>query len=50
MIGTLRNISGANQELFIYGAMAAFGILMMGLAIGNASSSKNKNHAQIEML
>ena len=50
MIGSFRNLIGANHELFIYGAMAAFGILMMGLAIGNASSSKNKNHAQIETL
>jgi signal transduction histidine kinase len=50
-IDSLRTLMiGTNQELFVYGAIAGFGILMMGLAIGNASSSKGKNEAQLELL
>jgi signal transduction histidine kinase len=40
-----------NKELIIYGMIAAFGVLMMGLAIGNASStSKSKAAAQLTLL
>src|SRR6185436_20834958 len=36
---------------FVYGAIAAFGILMMGLAIGSASSNaKSKTNAQLTLL
>ena len=49
-IDSVRSLVGNNQELFAYGAIAGFGILMMGLAIGNASSSKTKNEAQLELL
>ena len=41
----------ANKELIIYGMIASFGVLMMGLAIGNASStSKSKAAAQLALL
>ena len=46
----LRNGLGSNAELLIYGAIAGFGILMMGLAIGSASSSRSKTDAQLELL
>lgn len=47
----LTDLLGDNKELFVYGAIAAFGILMMGLAIGSASSSaKNKTDAQLALL
>ena len=49
-VDSLRTLIDTNQELFVYGAIAGFGILMMGLAIGNASSSKGKNEAQLELL
>jgi signal transduction histidine kinase len=40
-----------NKELIIYGAIASFGVLMMGLAIGTASSaSKKKTDEQFELL
>jgi len=39
-----------NKELLVYGAVAGFGILMMGLAIGSASSSRSKTDAQLELL
>src|SRR6185436_9666319 len=40
-----------NKEFLIYGGIASFGILMMGLAIGSASSSPNKvADAQLELL
>ena len=40
-----------NKEFLIYGGIASFGILMMGLAIGSASSSPNKGtDAQLELL
>lgn len=49
--GSATDFLGANKELIIYGAITSFGILMMGLAIGNASSnSKNKTHAQLALL
>src|SRR5262245_3325096 len=45
------NTLGSNKELMIYAAIASFGVLMMGLAIGNASSSaKKKTDAQLEIL
>ncbi|MGH7927446.1 MAG: sensor histidine kinase, partial [Candidatus Binatia bacterium] len=46
----MRNALGNHKELFIYGAIAGFGILMMGLAIGSASSSRSKTDAQLELL
>ena len=40
-----------NKEFLIYGGIASFGILMMGLAIGSASSNpKSKTEAQLERL
>ena len=39
-----------NKELLAYGAIAGFGILMMGLAIGSASSSRSKTEAQLDLL
>ena len=47
---TLKNVLGSEAELLIYGAIAGFGILMMGLAIGSASSSKGKTDAKLELL
>jgi signal transduction histidine kinase len=38
----------ANKDLIVYGAIASFGILMMGLAIGSASSS-SKNSASEQL-
>jgi len=50
-IDSLTNAFGSNKELMVYGAIASFGVLMMGLAIGNASSnSKKKTDAQFELL
>jgi signal transduction histidine kinase len=40
-----------NKEFLIYGGIASFGILMMGLAIGGASANpKSKTEAQLELL
>jgi len=36
----------AHKDLIIYGAIASFGILMMGLAIGSASSGSKTNNAE----
>jgi signal transduction histidine kinase len=48
---SLTRLIGANKELIIYGAIASFGILMMGLAIGSASSnSKSNADAQLTLL
>ena len=48
---TLTELLGTNKELFVYGAIAAFGNLMMGLAIGSASSNaKSKTNAQLTLL
>jgi signal transduction histidine kinase len=49
-IDSLYAVISSNRELFIYGAIAGFGILMMGLAIGNASSVRSKTDAQVELL
>lgn len=49
-IDSLRNSIENNKELFFYGAIAGFGILMMGLAIGSASSSRSRTNAQLELL
>jgi signal transduction histidine kinase len=49
-LDSLRDSIAKNKELFVYGAIAGFGILMMGLAIGSASSSKSKTDAQLEFL
>jgi signal transduction histidine kinase len=48
---SLARALGDNKELIVYGAIASFGVLMMGLAIGNASSSsKRKTDEQLELL
>ena len=47
---SLRALIEKNKELVVYGAIAGFGILMMGLAIGSASSSKSKTDIQLELL
>jgi len=47
-IDALGNALRENIELIVYGGIAGFGILMIGLAIGNASSSRNKTEAQLE--
>jgi signal transduction histidine kinase len=47
---SLRALIEKNRELVVYGAIAGFGILMMGLAIGSASSSKSKTDIQLELL
>jgi signal transduction histidine kinase len=47
---SLRDSFEKNRELFIYGGIAGFGILIMGLAIGSASSSRSKTDAQLELL
>jgi signal transduction histidine kinase len=47
---TILDLVGKNKEFFVYGAIAGFGILMMGLAIGNASSSRSKTDAELEHL
>ncbi len=40
-----------NQQVVVYGGIASIGILMMGIAIGSASSTpKSKNDAQLEVL
>ncbi len=50
-LDSLMGALGTNKELIIYGAIASFGILMIGLAIGNASSaSKKKTDAEFELL
>jgi signal transduction histidine kinase len=49
-LNSLQILVGNNRELFIYGAIAGFGILMMGLAIGNASHSRSKTDAQVQQL
>jgi signal transduction histidine kinase len=47
----LAALLAANRELIVYGGIASFGILMVGLAIGNISStSKNKTAEQLELL
>ena len=46
----LRGLIEKNKELFVYGAIAGFGILMMGLAIGSASTSRSKADAQLQLL
>jgi signal transduction histidine kinase len=41
----------ANKELTLYGGVALFGILIMGLAIGSASSKpRNKTESVVELL
>ena len=40
-----------NQHVVVYGGIASIGILMMGIAIGSASSApKSKNDTQLEIL
>jgi signal transduction histidine kinase len=48
---SLTTLLAKNKELIVYGGIASFGILMMGLAIGNVSSnSKSKTAEQLEQL
>jgi signal transduction histidine kinase len=48
---SLSTLLAGNRELIVYGGIASFGILMMGLAIGNVSSnSKSKTAEQLELL
>jgi signal transduction histidine kinase len=48
---SLSTLVAGNRELIVYGGIASFGILMMGLAIGNVSSnSKSKTAEQLELL
>ena len=49
-VNRLDSLLADNKELLVYGAVAGFGILMMGLAIGSASSSRSKTDAQLELL
>src|ERR1051325_6331591 len=50
-LDSLTELLGSNKELIVYGAIASFGILMMGLAIGNVSSnSRNNAAAQLTLL
>ena len=46
----LRGSFDRNRELFIYGGVAAVGILIMGLAIGSASSSRSRTDEELEFL
>src|SRR5918994_338032 len=47
----LVNVLVANKELTLYGGVALFGILIMGLAIGSASSKpRNKTDSVVELL
>ena len=47
----LVNVLVANKELTLYGGVALFGILIMGLAIGSASSKpRNKTESVVELL
>jgi signal transduction histidine kinase len=47
----LIDLVGSNKDLIVYGAIASFGILMMGLAIGSVSSnSRNNTSAQLSLL
>jgi signal transduction histidine kinase len=50
-IDSLTTLLASNRELIVYGSIASFGILMMGLAISNVSSnSKSKTAEQLELL
>jgi signal transduction histidine kinase len=50
-LDSLLTLVAENRELIVYGGIASFGILMMGLAIGNVSSnSKSKTAEQLELL
>ena len=50
-LDSLSALLARNRELIVYGGIASFGILMMGLAIGNVSSnSKSKTAEQLQLL
>src|SRR6266536_280728 len=50
-LDSLTALLTSNRELIVYGSIASFGILMMGLAISNVSSnSKSKTAEQLELL
>jgi signal transduction histidine kinase len=45
------NLVEKNHQVVVYGGIASIGILIMGIAIGNASSTpKSRNNAQLELL
>ena len=45
------NLLEKNHQVVVYGGIASIGILIMGIAIGNASSApKGRNNAQLELL
>ena len=45
------NLLDKNHQVVVYGGIASIGILIMGIAIGNASSApKTRNNAQLELL
>ena len=45
------NLLEKNHQVVVYGGIASIGILIMGIAIGNASSApKARNNAQLELL
>ncbi|MGZ8498966.1 MAG: histidine kinase dimerization/phospho-acceptor domain-containing protein, partial [Candidatus Binatia bacterium] len=45
------NLLEKNHQVVVYGGIASIGILMMGIAIGNASSApKARDNAQLELL
>jgi signal transduction histidine kinase len=45
------NLLDKNYQVVVYGGIASIGILIMGIAIGNASSApKTINNAQLELL
>lgn len=49
--GYVFNLLEKNHQVVVYGGIASIGILIMGIAIGNASSApKAKNNAQLELL
>src|SRR5262245_10915250 len=54
ILGSLPNYSAtfrSNKELLLYGSIAAFGILIMGLAIAGAKSApKNATTSELEIL
>lgn len=50
-ISHLLHLLEKHQQVVVYGGIASIGILMMGIAIGSASSApKAKNNAQLELL
>jgi signal transduction histidine kinase len=50
LVERLESLLGDNKEVLVYSAIAGFGILMMGLAIGSASTSRSRTDAELELL